>query len=64
MRLPVITKLFERRARAKLRAINRGYKKLVDELHLFQTPYDIGKMGKPMIINTKLQNLNLLQMEF
>ena len=32
---------------------------LVDEFHLFRANFNIGKRGKPMLINQKLSNLNL-----
>ena len=32
-------------------------KKLVDELHVFKAPFNIGKLGKPMITNKKIENL-------
>ena len=34
-------------------------KKLVDEIHLFKAPFNIGKNGKPMIINRKIEELPL-----
>ena len=34
-------------------------KKLVDEIHIFKAPFDIGKFGKPMILNKKINDLNL-----
>jgi len=33
--------------------------KLVDELHLFQAPFNIGKQGKPMIISKNLKEFDL-----
>ena len=33
--------------------------KLVDELHVFQSIFTIGKLGKPMIIGKKIDNLRL-----
>ena len=35
--------------------------KLVDEIHLFIARFDIGKKGKPMLINKKFNQLNLFQ---
>lgn len=32
-------------------------RKLVDEIHVFRAPFDIGESGKPMIINKKFCNL-------
>jgi len=32
---------------------------LVDEFHLFRANFNIGKSGKPMLVNKKLNNLNL-----
>ena len=32
---------------------------LVDEMHIFKAPFNIGKLGKPMIINKKLEDLFL-----
>ena len=34
-------------------------KKLVDEIHVFKAPFNIGKSGKPMIIGKKIDNLRL-----
>ena len=34
-------------------------KKLVDELHVFRAPFNIGKLGKPMIIGKKIEDLRL-----
>ena len=31
-------------------------KKLVDEIHIFKAPFNIGKGGKLMIINKKFEN--------
>ena len=33
--------------------------KLVDELHVFQAKFNIGKLGKPMIIGKKIEDLKL-----
>jgi len=32
---------------------------LVDEIHVFKAPFDIGKLGKPMIINKNIKDLSL-----
>ena len=32
---------------------------LVDEFHLFKADFNIGKRGKPMLVNKKLDQLNL-----
>ena len=32
---------------------------LVDEIHVFKAPFNIGKLGKPMIINKKIEDLSL-----
>ena len=34
-------------------------RKLVDEIHIFKAPFNIGKLGKPMIINKKIEDLSL-----
>ena len=34
-------------------------KKLVDVLHVFKAPINIGKLGKPMIIGKNIYNLKL-----
>ena len=34
-------------------------KNLVDEIHLFKAPFNIGRLGKPMIINKKIEDLPL-----
>jgi len=34
-------------------------RKLVDEIHVFKAPFNIGKSGKPMIIGNKIDNLRL-----
>ena len=34
-------------------------KKLVDELHVFKASFDIGKLGKAMIIGNKIKELKL-----
>ena len=34
-------------------------KNLVDEIHVFKAPYDIGKLGKSMIIHKKIEELSL-----
>ena len=34
-------------------------KKLVDELHIFKASFNIGELGKPMIISKKIDNLKL-----
>ena len=34
-------------------------RKLVDELHIFKALFNIGKLGKPMIIGKKIENLKL-----
>jgi len=34
-------------------------KKLVDEIHVFKAPFNIGNSGKPMIINKKIEVLNI-----
>ena len=36
-------------------------RKLVDEIHVFKSPFDIGKSGKPMIINKKIEDLSLIE---
>ena len=33
--------------------------KLVDELHVFTAPFNIGRLGKPMIIGKKLEDINI-----
>ena len=33
--------------------------KLVDEIHLFRSSFNIGKSGKPMLVKLKLTDLNL-----
>ena len=37
--------------------------KLVDEIHLFTAPFNIGDKGKPMIINKKMKNLNFEEID-
>ena len=32
---------------------------LVNEVHVFKAPFNIGKLGKPMIINNKIKDLSL-----
>jgi len=54
MRLPVITKLLERRARAKLRAINKGYKKLSHDKKL-----DFPVQLMDVLSSTKLSDSDL-----
>ena len=34
-------------------------RKLVDEIHVFKAPFNIGKSGIPMIIGKKIDNLRL-----
>ena len=34
-------------------------RKLIDEIHVFRAPFDIGELGKPMIINKQFENLPL-----
>ena len=34
-------------------------RKLVDEIHVFRAPFDIGNLGKPMIIGKKIKELKL-----
>ena len=34
-------------------------KKLVDEIHIFKAPFDIGNSGKSMIIDKKIKDLSL-----
>ena len=34
-------------------------KNLVDEIHVFKAPFNIGEFGKPMIINKKIEDLYL-----
>ena len=36
-------------------------RKLVDEIHVFRAPFDIGDSGKPMIINKKIKDLSLVE---
>ncbi len=36
-------------------------RKLVDEIHVFKAPFNIGKSGKPMIINKKIEDLSLIE---
>ena len=36
-------------------------RKLVDEIHVFRAPFNIGKLGKPMIINKKIKDLSLVE---
>ena len=36
-------------------------RKLVDEIHVFIAPFNIGKSGKPMIINKKINDLSLIE---
>ena len=36
-------------------------RKLVDEIHVFRAPFDIGESGKPMIINKKIKDLSLIE---
>ena len=35
---------------------------LVDEIHLFKAPFNIGSLGKPMIINKKIEDLPLKEL--
>lgn len=51
MRIPVITKLFERRARFKLRVLSRGYKKLLDDKNV----------GFPIQLMNALSNTKLTE---
>ena len=39
---------------------NLIYERLVDEIHLFQAEFDIGKKGIPMLINKKISDLDLM----
>ena len=34
-------------------------KKLIDELHIFKAPFNIGSSGKPMILGKKIHELSL-----
>ena len=34
-------------------------KKLIDELHVFKAPFNIGSSGKPMILGKKIHELSL-----
>ena len=34
-------------------------KNLVDEIHVFKAPFNIGESGKPMIIDKKIEDLSL-----
>ena len=36
-------------------------RKLVDEIHVFKAPFNIGNSGKPMIINKKIEDLSLIE---
>ena len=36
---------------------------LVDEIHVFNAPFDIGKSGKPMIINKKIKDLSVKEID-
>jgi len=36
-------------------------RKLVDEIHVFRAPFDIGDSGKPMIMNKKIKDLLLVE---
>ena len=37
-------------------------KNLVDEIHLFKAPFNIGRLGKPMIFNKKIEDLPLKEL--